>query len=241
MGDFLVDVWERSLTTQPPPALLVVAVLGVLALVLVGSPPGYRLIRHGVTVLHEAGHAVMALLVGRRLSGIRLHSDTSGVTVSRGRARGPGMIATMLAGYPAPALVALGATLLLNEGYAVGLLWAVVALSAAMVLFVRNVYGVAVLVAIAGAVGVMSWILPAVAISAVAYLLVWTLLLAAPRSVIELSAGRRRSASIGRRDASSDAAQLAALSGLPAPLWVAFFFIVTTLCAGIGVVLMVSR
>lgn len=42
------------------------------------------------------------------LRGIRLHSDTSGVTVSRGKRTGPGMVLTTLAGYPAPAVLGLG-------------------------------------------------------------------------------------------------------------------------------------
>ena len=39
---------------------------------------------------------------GRRLAGIRLHSDTSGLTVSRGKPTGIGMILTAAAGYTAP-------------------------------------------------------------------------------------------------------------------------------------------
>lgn len=240
MGDILSDIWDRSLTTQPSPSLTVVAVLGVLALVIVASPAGYRVIRHGVTVLHEAGHAVVALMVGRRLSGIRLHSDTSGVTVSRGRARGPGMIATMIAGYPTPALLALLATVVLNAGYAVGLLWALVALSAAMALFVRNVYGFVVLFALGGGVGVLSWTMPSVVLSGLAYLMVWTLLLAAPRSVFELSGQRRRAVRTGRRDATSDAAQLAGLTSVAAAVWVLVFLAVTSLSAVLGAFLMLN-
>ena len=240
MGDILGDIWDRSTTTQHPPSLVVVAVLGVVALFIVASPAGYRLIRHGVTVLHEAGHAVVALMVGRRLSGIRLHSDTSGVTLSRGLARGPGMVATMVAGYPTPALLGLVATLVLNAGYAVGLLWALVALSAAMAVFVRNVYGFAVLLVLGGGVGVLSWTMPSVALSGLAYVLVWTLLLAAPRSVFELSSQRRRAVRTGRRDVTSDAAQLAALTGVAAAAWVLVFFAVTSLAAIAGAFLMLN-
>ncbi|MGB7423451.1 MAG: M50 family metallopeptidase, partial [Ornithinimicrobium sp.] len=153
---------------------------------------------------------------------------------------GPGMVAPMLAGYPAPAVVAVAATVLLDVGYAVGLLWALVALTAAMALFVRNVYGFAVLVVIGGGVGLASWTLPAVVLSGLAYLLVWTLLLAAPRSVVELSAQRRRTARAGGRDGSSDAAQLARLTGLPAPVWVATFGLVTFVSAGVGAAVMLS-
>ena len=44
--------------------------------------------RHVVTIVHEGAHGLAAWATGRQLAGIRLHSDTSGVTVSRGRATG---------------------------------------------------------------------------------------------------------------------------------------------------------
>jgi len=238
--EFVSAVWARATAVQPAPPALVVALLALLALVVVGSPRGYRLVRHGVTVLHEAGHAGVALMVGRRLSGIRLHADTSGVTVSRGRTRGPGMVATVFAGYPAPALVGLVATILLGQGYAVGVLWALVAVAAGMVVFVRNLYGFGVLVLLGLTVGVASWTMPAVVLSALAWLLVWTLLLAAPRSVVELAADRGRTSRRGYRDTTSDAAQLAGLTGVPAPVWVGLFGAVTTGSAVVGTWLMVA-
>ena len=61
-----------------------------------------------ITIVHEAGHALVAVLVGRRLSGIRLHSDTSGLTLTKGKPYGPGMVLTALAGYVAPSLLGLG-------------------------------------------------------------------------------------------------------------------------------------
>lgn len=94
----LAELWERATTLQPPLTWQVSLLLGVAALVITWSPLGHRLVRHLVTLVHEAGHAAVALLVGRRLDGIRLHADTSGVTLSRGRPRGPGMVATVLAG-----------------------------------------------------------------------------------------------------------------------------------------------
>jgi hypothetical protein len=240
VSEVLAEIWARASSPQPAPPTVAVVVLAALALMLIVSPRGYRIVRHGVTVLHEAGHAVVALMVGRRLSGIRLHADTSGVTVSRGRARGPGMVATLLAGYPAPALVALAATSLLAAGYAVGLLWAIVALTAAMALFIRNVYGFVVLAVMGLSVGALSWTLPATVLSALAWLVVWVLLLAAPRSVLELSLERSRAARRGYRDATSDAAQLAGLTGVPAPVWVGVFGLVSVGAAAAGALLMVA-
>ena len=74
-------------------------------------------------MVHEAGHALVAVLVGRQLQAIRLHSDTSGLTVSRGKPRGPGMVAMLAAGYLAPALLGLLAAVMLGAGRSVGLLW----------------------------------------------------------------------------------------------------------------------
>lgn len=223
MSEILGEIWGRATTAQPVPDTLVVLALALAALLLVAFPPGYRVVRHLVTLIHEAGHALVALLCGRRLQGIRLHSDTSGVTVSRGRPRGPGMIATVAAGYPAPAVFGFAAAWLLSLGYAVGLLWLMVLACLLMALQIRNLYGLAVVGGTAVALASVSWWLDPVVLFAIALLLVWALLFSAPRSVIELARQRRRT-----RSRSSDADQLAALTPLPAVLWVGLFFLVTS-------------
>ena len=53
---------------------------GVLALLTVIWTPAWRLTGGIVTIAHEGGHAVVAVLAGRGLSGIRLHADGSGST-----------------------------------------------------------------------------------------------------------------------------------------------------------------
>lgn len=226
----LLDLWDRATATQPPLSWQVSLLLGVLALILTWSPAGYRLVRHLVTLVHEAGHALVAALVGRRLTGIRLHSDTSGVTVSRGRPRGPGMVATVLAGYPAPAVVGLCGALLLGQGYAAGLLWALVLTCALMLVLIRNLYGLWVVLVTGAGVAALSWTAPGQVLSGAAYLVVWALLLAAPRSVVELQRGRR-----GRRGRGSDADQLARLTGLPAVVWVAVFWLACAAALVVGV------
>lgn len=202
-----------------------VLVVGVAALLLTWSPLGYRLLRHLATLLHEAGHALIALIVGRRLKGIRLHSDTSGVTVSRGRPTGPGMVATLLAGYPAPAVVGLGGAWLLSHGYAAGTMWALVVLCALMLLLIRNLYGLWVVLVTGIGVAVLSWTATPEVLSIVAYLMVWSLLLIAPRAVVELQRSRRR-----RKRGNSDADQLAGLTRLPAGLWIGMFWLISIAC-----------
>lgn len=211
--DLLHEVWNRATTQQPAPELGFVLATGVVALVLVLSPVTWPRVRLGITVAHEAGHALVAVLVGRELRAIRLHSDTSGVTVSRGKPRGPGMVAMLAAGYLAPALLGLLAAVMLGAGHSVGLLWLLLVMLTGLLLWVRNGFGFLVLLVGGAGVLALTWYAGGTLQSIVAYLTAWLLLLAAPRPLVELlAAGRRR----GR---TSDPDQLAALTRLPAPVW----------------------
>jgi len=197
-GPVVATVWEGT---------------GAVALALVlwrGSWPRVRLL---VTVVHEAGHALVALLVGRRLQGIRLHSDTSGVTVSRGRPTGPGMVVMLAAGYLAPAVLGLGAALLLADGRALLLLWSLSLLLLLVLLWIRNGFGLLVVVVVLAGTVAVTWYADARTQSALALLLAWLLLLAAPRPLVELLVGGRA----GRRG--SDPDQLARLTRIPSVLW----------------------
>lgn len=210
--DWLADVWTRATAVQPLPEPTTVLATGVVALLLVLASPTWPRVRLGVTVVHEAGHAVVAVLVGRRLTGIRLHADTSGVTLSRGRPTGPGMVATLMAGYLAPAALGVGAALLLAAGRGVLMLWLLLALLAGLLVWVRNWYGVLTL--LLGGAGVFAltwWAAPEVQ-SVAAYAVAWLLLLSAPRPVVELVRNRRR-------EPGSDAAQLARLTRVPTLVW----------------------
>jgi hypothetical protein len=209
----LSEIWDRATSTQPVPDVGFVVATGVAALVLVVLPSTWPWVRLGVTVVHEAGHALVAVLVGRRLQSIRLHSDTSGLTVSRGKPRGPGMVAMLAAGYLAPAALGLVAALLLAAGRGVGLLWLVVLLAGALILWVRNGYGLLVLLLGGAGVLLLTWYGTDTVRSVAAYLIAWLLLLAAPRPLVELLTARRR------RGRTSDPDQLAGLTRVPAVLW----------------------
>ncbi len=216
--ELLVEVWRRVTERQPAPGAALVAGAAVVALVLVLHPALWRLTRILVTITHEGGHAVVALLVGRRLRGIRLHSDTSGLTVSSGRPSGPGMVAMLVAGYLGPAAVGLAAVALLLRGHALGLLWAFTVLLTLMLLQIRNFYGLGVVLVVGGGLFALSWYGSAPAQTGLATLLTWVLLVAAPKPVVELTRQHRR----GRAD-HSDASQLSRLTRLPVALWLAVF------------------
>lgn len=220
--DAAAQVWHRALATQQPPSGGVIAVTAATALLLVLYRPAWGVSRHVVTIVHEAAHGVAALLVGRRLGGIRLHSDTSGLTVSRGKPRGAGMVLTFMAGYPGPALFGLAAAAVLGSGHAVGLLWASLVGLALLLLQIRNWFGLAPVLASGVAVFAASWWLDEQWQSACAYLITWFLLFAAPRPVLELQAKRWAG---GAWD--SDADRLARLTVLPGVVWVGLFAVVS--------------
>lgn len=224
----MVELWARITAQQPVPGPQATLVLGLIALALVVLV--WPVVRMLATVVHEAGHAVVAMLVGRKLQGIRLHRDTSGLTVTRGRRTGPGMVATLLAGYPAPALFGLAAAVVLAQGYAVALLWGCLLALALMLLQIRNLVGFGVIVVALAGVGLATWYLPPEQQSWLAYLLTWVLLLSGPRAAVELGL---------HPGPSSDPGQLAQLTRIPTVLWTALFATISVLStlAGVAVLL----
>jgi Peptidase M50B-like len=207
-------------TGRDRPEVLVAAVL---ALAVVGWAVSWRVTRGVVTIVHEGGHALVAVLSGRGLVGIRLHADTSGVTTSRGRAGGLGLVLTFLAGYPAPAVLGLVGAVLVAVDRAAASLWLVVVLLVATLVQVRNAYGVLSVLATGVAVGAVAWWGDAALQGAFAAALSWFLLFGALRSVHELRRGRRRA--VPRLGGESDADALARLTGVPGGMWAAVFWV----------------
>jgi hypothetical protein len=200
---------------------------GVGALLAVAIDAVWRWARNLVTIVHEGGHAVTAVLTGRRLTGIRLHSDTSGLTLSTGRPSGPGMVATAAAGYLAPSLVGLAGVVLLAFDQVTVMLWAAAAFLLAMLVMVRNAYGVLTLLVTGAVVVGVSLRAPADVQAGFGYAATWFLLLAAVRPVWELARERRRT----RR---TDADQLARLTRVPGAAWVGFFGLATVAALAAG-------
>ncbi|MEV6958790.1 M50 family metallopeptidase [Streptomyces sp. NPDC051207] len=224
----LAPLWDEVSGTQPDPDLWVVIASLVAALAVVVPHGPWRVARNAVTIAHEGGHGLVALLTGRTLTGIRLHSDTSGLTVSRGKPHGIGMILTAAGGYTAPPLLGLGGAALLDSGRITLLLWLATVLLVAMLVMIRNAYG-ALTVILTGALFVLvSWLTGPQVQAAFAYAVVWFLLLGGVRPAFELQAKRSRG---GAGD--SDADQLSRLTNVPAALWL-FLFHAVSLCSLIG-------
>ena len=252
----LTRLWDHVYASQPAPPAWVVGVTALAALLLVLNTASWRLAGKVITIAHEGGHALVSVLSGRRLDGIRLHSDSSGVTYSRGKRRGPGLVLTAAAGYLTPPLLGAGAAallaarhpaaLLLAERHLTAMLWLALVLLAATFLAIRNLFGALAVLVTAGGVFLVSYYASAAVQAGFAYLAVWFLLFGGLRPVVELARGSWGSAgasgSSGRRQRwtrGSDAEQLARLTGAPAGLWISLFVMVALAALIAGVALLV--
>jgi hypothetical protein len=227
-------LWDRVSGSQPLPPAWVVGLTALVALILVLNTGSWRAASKVITIAHEGGHALVSVLSGRRLDGIRLHRDSSGVTYSRGRRSGPGLVLTAAAGYIMPSLLGAGAAWLLAERHLTAMLWLALVLLAATFLAIRNVFGAVAVLVTAAAVFVVSDYAPASVQAGFAYLAVWFLLFGGIRPVLELIRGRRRS-----RPRGSDADQLAQMTGVAAGLWITLFALVSLAALAAGASLLV--
>lgn len=113
----------------------------VLALITVRVPVAGKYFRLVATMVHEAAHAFMALLLSGEILSVNLFSDASGSTVTKSKNKFSQALVAF-AGYPATSFTALLLLYLLNlhfEKYILFILLSLVMLL--VVLFVRNTFG----------------------------------------------------------------------------------------------------
>lgn len=240
----IADRWQT--TAEPDPTVVTVIVIAIAVLSIV--PASWRLIRQAATIVHEMGHVLAAWVTGRRVAGIKLHTDASGVTISRGKPRGFGMLLTTVAGYPAPGLLALGLAGLLTAGYSGAALTLYQALMILALLLSRNLVGAVSCIVAVAATGFIWWTNdPQIVTHTVAALAIFYAI-AGVRGTLTLirvhSGALRPGTSQGHRQVSrqnaskSDAAQAARISTLipvPTAVWILVFLAVSTASAlGVG-------
>ncbi len=236
MNEFFEFVAARWGTAADPDPTLVLALAGAVV-VLMAVHRLWRVLRQASTIVHEMGHVLAAWASGRRVSGIRLHSDTSGVTVSVGKRQGPGMLLTALGGYPAPGLLALGMAALLTAGHAGAALTLYQAVVLLALLLSRNAVGILSCLLSVAATGAIWWHNDPLIVTYTVVALAVFYALAGVRGtfdVIRIHARRRPEASA--TDASLAARAWRALP-LPPFMWLGLFLLLS-LGSAAGVVWM---
>jgi hypothetical protein len=117
-----------------------------------------KLFNHFTTIFHEVGHALFTLLTRGQVKAIRVHPDGSGDTLSAQDMRGYyfSRIIVLLSGYAFPILVGLtGGLSVYYQNYMIGF-WLIVAVSLISIIFIRNLFGFAI-VLIYGAIVALSY------------------------------------------------------------------------------------
>jgi Peptidase M50B-like len=177
-----------------------------------------------VTVAHEGGHIVVAILTLRKPRVFHVNETTGGGETLIEAGWGAGLILSVLAGYLTPPLVGLAGANLLLAGKAWSLLWASVILLFGAYFKAKNLFTI-LIVTLAGAgigwTAIRGW--PELQ-AGVAVGLVWLMLIGSVRSLVALRFGGD----------GSDAAILADNTLIPRILWVALFWFVAIVCLWVG-------
>lgn len=178
------------------------------------------------TLVHELGHAVAALLTGRVIHGIRIRRNHSGEAVSSGRG-GVGPVISGFFGYPAPAIVGAAHLWSVFNGYTAIALFVGGVVLVLTLLVIRNLFGVLVVLASAGASALL-WFSATPEVQGYALLVIGTaLLVGSVRGLATVIGVHTR-----RRDQlqTSDAYLLFRRTGVPSPVWLLLFAVVIGGC-----------
>lgn len=217
----VADRWGAEAVLQP----FQMALAALLAFSVSLLPWTWRVARQAATIVHEMGHVIAAFLVGRRVRGIKLHTDTSGVMISSGKPRGLGILVTMLAGYPAPSLFAVALAVLAGTGHsgAALTLYQLVVLCCAFLAI--NLFGLFSALVSVGVTGVIWWYGEPDLIAFTVVALAVFYAVAGLRCTFDVIAAHRNAAP--GQVLTTDAAQAARATIVPVPaaFWLFFFIL----------------
>jgi hypothetical protein len=226
----LIDIFSLgSLFARAEPIDVSAALmLGILAAAAVLSIPRVTWQWFGLftTLVHELGHAVAAILTGRVVHGIRIRRNHSGDALSSGR----GVLGTVVSGvmgYPAPAIVGASQLWCVFNGYTAIALFAGGVVLVLTLLVIRNLFGVLVVLASAGASAAL-WFYATPEVQGYALLVLGVaLLVGAVRGLFGVIAVHTNHRS---RLQTSDAYLLFRRTGVPSLLWLTLFAVIIGAC-----------
>lgn len=216
--------WTQELGSRIGPAAirpelsgstLLLVIVG--AVLVVGLPGVWRLARLLVTLVHELGHAVVGVAVGRRFTGFVVRWDASGHAVTVGRSRGPGQVAMVWAGYAAPAVTAGLLAWVAGSGWGATVLFASLVVLVVAAPRIRSLLTLLVWLAVTGGTGALWWWRDDARQAGVLIGVALVLLVGGWRHVLAVA---------GRRTSDDDPSVLARLTHLPRFGWVGSFLLV---------------
>lgn len=228
-------IWDKLVTAQTKPELWMVIIAWGIAALLTATPV-WHITRNIITVVHEGGHALVAIIWGRRIAGIKLNSDTSGVTISSGKAWGLGVIFTTAAGYTAPATLGLFLAYLSSEGRSF-LALVILGISALLIfLSIRNLWGFIITIPLTASLYYLLQLNESIQTFALIIVAAF-LTIASARPIVELQRAR-----LSGEGKDSDADQLQRLTLIiPGIVWVVFFMLFSLTANGLTVWLFLSH
>lgn len=212
------EVIDRLLPAAPVvPTAGQILLICAIAVAIVAVRPLWRVARLGVTLVHELGHAMVGILVGRKFTGFVLRGDASGHAVTVGRSRGPGLVATLWAGYPAPALLGAGLIAAAGTGWAPSIIAGLLLVLLIAMVRIRSALTALVTLAIFAGLGALWWFRDDG---------LQALVLATTAAVLIVGAWRHVAVAARDRAGDNDARVLARITGIPRLLWLASFVLV---------------
>ena len=169
---------------------------------------------------HETGHALIAVVTGGGVYTVRVDSPDSGVT-HHWFYSWFGAVLTKFGGYAAPPLLGLGAAALLDQGKVAAVLTFTTVAMAVLLLIARGLLTVATVLSVGvAAFATLHWGGPLLQ-QTLAYSLAWLLLLAEISGVVVLVKIWWHGRDHDPDEVVDDATGMAALTRLPAPVWIA--------------------
>jgi hypothetical protein len=193
----------------------------VLAFILLRIPGLNNYLRTVNTLLHESGHALVAILLSGEAIEIKLNSNTSGSALTRTNSKIKAFLVSF-AGYPLAAMGALGLMALsYNQNYRTGFFILISISIINLVVFVRNTYGIFWLATFSILLFVSNWYLTA----PIAMILFWFISLIAFIEGITSTFGVVVSGMTHPKKA-GDITSMVKFSGVPAFFWSIFMAII---------------
>lgn len=211
------------------PEAQIVAV-GLIAVGLAVHRATWNVVGYPVTIVHEIGHAVAAVVVGYRLRGITVNGDMSGATNFSGRGAFRVMWTTWW-GYPAPAVVGAGLMWAVVEGWARVALAVLVVGLALTFLFSRSWHTVLVVLATGALLGAVAWYGEPLVQNIVVFAFAWLMIVGSVRGLWVVTRSHVTRSGVTRSDAYLMSRQA---RFLPAVFWLLTFAVAIGAAAWYG-------